>query len=269
MEFARPNPAAIRIVRRGLGVSAVVATTAIVWFAVANPAEAHTPKVKAECYRGQAVLLVELSNYSDSRSNNITVQDGTTTIRDARFGRSFREIWTRPGTEDHTFKVKVKAWDDPRGDKGFSFSKTLTVPSCAPKPPAPKPPAGTTTTTTTTPPAETTTSKKPIVTLPPLITTSSKEKEKEPEKEKTQPTTTTTTTTTTAVPTTTTKRSTPSFQFTTTTTKAFVPVGNETNLPNTGASIAIPALVGLCLLTAGGMVLFSARQRKRGRHAAW
>lgn len=289
MEFARPNETAIRIGRRSLGGVAVVAITAITWFSVVNPAEAHTPKVKAECYRGEAVLLVELSNYNDSKGNNITVRDGGSTIRDARFGRNFREIWSRPGNVDHTFTVQVRAWDDPRAGNGFSFTKTLAVPSCAPKPkppvakpPAPKPPApkppvvkppvvkppvATTTTTTTTPPPAETTSSNPIITLPPVVTTPSKEKEKE--KEPAPTTTTTGTTTTTTQPTTTTKRSTPSFDFTTTTTKPYVAVGNETDLPNTGASIAIPALVGLCLLTAGGMVLFSARQRKRGRHAAW
>jgi LPXTG-motif cell wall-anchored protein len=50
---------------------------------------------------------------------------------------------------------------------------------------------------------------------------------------------------------------------------AIVAVGNGGNLPNTGASIAIPLLFGLCLVTAGGVVIFSMRTpRKRGRHAA-
>lgn len=46
-------------------------------------------------------------------------------------------------------------------------------------------------------------------------------------------------------------------------------IADDTDLPTTGASIALPLLFGLCLLTAGGVVVFSMRNpRKRGRHAA-
>jgi hypothetical protein len=69
-----------------------------------------------------------------------------------------------------------------------------------------------------------------------------------------------------------TPRSTPSFPVTTptaTTKKNVVVVADDTNLPTTGASIAIPLLFGLCMLTAGGVVVFSMRTpRKRGKHAA-
>ena len=46
-------------------------------------------------------------------------------------------------------------------------------------------------------------------------------------------------------------------------------VADDKNLPTTGASVALPLLFGLCLLTAGGVVVFSMRNpRKRGKHAA-
>jgi hypothetical protein len=46
-------------------------------------------------------------------------------------------------------------------------------------------------------------------------------------------------------------------------------IADDTDLPTTGASIAIPLLFGLCMLTAGGVVVFSMRNpRKRGKHAA-
>jgi LPXTG-motif cell wall-anchored protein len=46
-------------------------------------------------------------------------------------------------------------------------------------------------------------------------------------------------------------------------------IADDTTLPTTGASVALPLLFGLCLLTAGGVVVFSMRTtRKRGRHAA-
>jgi hypothetical protein len=69
-----------------------------------------------------------------------------------------------------------------------------------------------------------------------------------------------------------TPRSTPSFPVTTpeaTTRDNVFVVADDTDLPTTGASVAIPLLFGLCLLTAGGVVVFSMRgPRKRGRHAA-
>ena len=46
-------------------------------------------------------------------------------------------------------------------------------------------------------------------------------------------------------------------------------IADDKNLPTTGASVALPLLFGLCLLTAGGVVVFSMRNpRKRGKHAA-
>ncbi len=66
--------------------------------------------------------------------------------------------------------------------------------------------------------------------------------------------------------------STPSFPLTTpagTSEENVLVVADDTNLPTTGASIAIPLLFGLCMLTAGGVVVFSMRTpHKRGRHAA-
>ncbi|MEO6087603.1 MAG: hypothetical protein ABIQ18_31285 [Umezawaea sp.] len=76
-----------------------------------------------------------------------------------------------------------------------------------------------------------------------------------------------------------TPRSTPSFPITTpeaatkseeaTKTHNVMVLADDTDLPTTGASVAIPLLFGLCMLTAGGVVVFSMRSpRKRGRHSA-
>jgi hypothetical protein len=70
-----------------------------------------------------------------------------------------------------------------------------------------------------------------------------------------------------------TPRSTPSFPVTTpeaaTKTHNVMVLADDTDLPTTGASVAIPLLFGLCMLTAGGVVVFSMRSpRKRGKHSA-
>jgi len=44
-----------------------------------------------------------------------------------------------------------------------------------------------------------------------------------------------------------------------------VPVSNESDLANTGASIAIPLIIGLSLLGAGGVALFALRRRRAAK----
>ncbi|WNV84116.1 hypothetical protein [Umezawaea sp. Da 62-37] len=72
------------------------------------------------------------------------------------------------------------------------------------------------------------------------------------------------------IPGTSTTRGTTSSPASTSTTRSdVVVIADDKNLPTTGASVAIPLLFGLCLFTAGGVVVFSMRgPRKRGKHAA-
>ncbi|WP_158847697.1 LPXTG cell wall anchor domain-containing protein [Saccharothrix deserti] len=229
MEFAR-------IARRALGLSAVTATAAVAMLAMTAPASAHVPELKAECKDEKAVLSVKLKSYARGDSNTIKIKDGDETLKDQKFGQSYEEKFTRPGDVAHVFTITVKASD---GDQ-FSFTKKLKTPPCV-----------TRTTTTTTPATTTTTSTTTTTTTTTTVGTTTT----------TEPTTTTTTTTTTpseTTPTTTTTFSLP----TTTTTTGIVPVSNESDLADTGASTTVPLVIGLVLLGAGGLALFMLRRRR-------
>ena len=283
MELARSDDAAMRIARRALGTFALVGTTAVVWFAFVNPAGAHTPTVKATCVRGQAVLVVELRNYSDRAANYIGIEDGTTRLEAKKFSRDYQGMWARPGETAHEFKIAVRASDDLTGDRGFSFAKTVRLPACeqaatklpiTTKPPILEPVPTTTTEPSTSRTEHTTTTTTPSSShplLPPALPPAQdKNKETTSVGSATPPSSETATATPVTTTTTTTSRTTPSFPVGTSTSRAtIIAIGNGSNLPNTGASIAIPLLVGLCLVTAGGVVMVSMRTpRKRGRHAA-
>jgi LPXTG-motif cell wall-anchored protein len=113
-------------------------------------------------------------------------------------------------------------------DNRFSFQKQVNTPACVTATPPPPP-------TTAVPPAP-------------------------PEPRTTTTTPAPTVSSTKAAPTTTT---TPSFPVATTT--SIMQLGTSSGLPNTGASIAIPLLVGLCLVSAGGVVLFNRRKRRHAK----
>ncbi|WP_083751898.1 LPXTG cell wall anchor domain-containing protein [Saccharothrix sp. ALI-22-I] len=228
MEFAR-------IARRALGLSAVTVTAAVAVLAMTAPASAHVPELKAECKDDKAILSVKLRAYAGGNSNTIKIKDGDETLKDQKFGQSYEEKFTRPGDVAHVFTVTVKAGD---GDQ-FSFTKKLKTPPCV---------TGTTTTTT----SATTTTTSTTTTTTTVGTTTT-----------TEPTTTTTTTTTTPIETTpTTTTTTTTSSLPTTTTTGIVPVSNESDLANTGASTAVPLVIGLVLLGAGGLALFMLRRRR-------
>lgn len=236
MQFARA-------VRAPFCVAAVVASAGLL---AAIPASAHTPSLKAECADGRAVLTVGLSRYDGRRSNSVEVRDNGQSIEDRKFGESFRRTYRKPGTAQHVFTVTVHAWDDPRRQRGWSFTKKLTVPACV------TPPTKTTTTpvTTTTTPVTTTTSV-PVTTTPPPVTTTT-----------TTPVETTTTTTTTITTTTTTPLT---FDWPTTQPRAaVVPAANDRNLPDTGADVTVPLVLGVLLLAGGTVLLVVLRRRIRG-----
>lgn len=215
MQFARA-------VRAPLCVAAAVASAGLL---AAAPASAHTPSLKSGCVDGNAVLTVGLTRYDGRRSNAVTVEDNGRSLEDGRFRESFRRSYSEPGTVEHVFTVTVRAWDDPRGERGWSFTRRLTAPPCVTP----------TTTTTTTVPATTTTTT--------TVTT-------------TTPVETTTTTTTTTTPLT--------FDWPTTQRKALVvPAADDRGLPDTGADVTVPLVLGVLLLSGGTAVLFVLRRRLR------
>lgn len=125
-----------------LGVGAVAVIVGL-----AGPAEAHTPKAVAKCENGKTVLKVELTRYNPQKPNTISITDEGETVFEGEFDTEFKDEWEAPGDVDYNFVVKVVAWDDPDGKKGFSFTEKLPVKACVTPP---------TTTTTTTKPSEST-----------------------------------------------------------------------------------------------------------------
>jgi len=115
-----------RVVRAPLHVVAAVALGLL----TAVPAAAHTPTLKSGCVDGNAVLTVGLTRYDGSRSNSVAVEDNGRSVEDSGFRESFRRSYSEPGTVEHAFTVTVRAWDDSEWDRGWSFSRTLTVPAC-------------------------------------------------------------------------------------------------------------------------------------------
>ena len=98
---------------------------------VAGPASAHTPVVTASC----TTLNVSLTNYQPETNvtnpNHVTVWTDGTKVDDKAFTGSFTGTYafTLPQAT-HSYEVKVFAWDDPSGTKGWSVDKTGTVTNC-------------------------------------------------------------------------------------------------------------------------------------------
>ncbi|MPZ83742.1 MAG: hypothetical protein GEV28_26455 [Actinophytocola sp.] len=136
--------------RFGAALSAVgvgVAATAVL-VGMAGTASAHTPKVKADCTENGTSLTVKLVSYNDQKDNTVKITDGDTVVDEATFGESYDFAKDDfDNTVQHEFTVEVKAWDDPKGKEGWSFTKSKTVEACVEAPPEE-------TTTTPPPPAE-------------------------------------------------------------------------------------------------------------------
>lgn len=189
------------LIRKATGAGAAVALAVAAVLALATPASAHTPKVKASCQDEVTTLEVKLSNYNAQDRNTLTVvADGEAIIDKKVFETTFDKKWSDfdPAVE-HEFVVKVVAWDDPDGTKGWSTSETLRVKACAATSPTTSKPAP-----TTSKPAPTTSKAAPITS----------------------------------------------------------PAGSGSGgLANTGASIAIPIVLGVLMLLGGGALLFLVRRR--------
>ncbi|WP_158851613.1 hypothetical protein [Saccharothrix deserti] len=214
-----------RVVGAAIGVVATIATTTLV---MALPASAHTPTLTPKCENGTASLTVKLRAYAqstDQKSNHIKVTVDGKEVENKDFSASFDGAYSATGDVKREFVVEVTAYD---GNQ-FSFKKTETVEPCV----AVTSTSSTTTTTTTTSTTVETT------------------------------TTTTEATTTTTEPTT--SESSPAgTTTTTTTTPAIVAVADTGGLADTGASIAIPLVIGVVLLGGGAALLIVLRRRAAG-----
>jgi len=210
--------------RFGVALGAVLTGVAASLIGFAGTASAHTPDLKASCEGDTTTLSVKLTAYNAEKPNTVKITDGDKVLVDTtEFKTKFEDTFETSGAVDHVFTVTVKAWDDPNGDKKFSFTKELKVTKCVTE---------TTTTTTTT---ETTSE-----TTPPSETSST------PSETPTSSSTEAPPVSTTVVPT------------TTTTTEV-----EEAALAETGASIALPLGIAGVLLVGGAVLLFVVRRRSK------
>lgn len=151
----------------GVGVAAAAALVGM-----AGTAGAHTPHVKAGCTDEGTFLKVELKSYNAQKDNTVKITDGDTVVADTTFKSSYDLAKDDfDNTVQHVFTVEVKAWDDPDGKRGWSFTKTKTVEACVETPPE------TTTTTTTTTPPETSDTPAPPSSAPVTTTTTAEVEE--------------------------------------------------------------------------------------------
>ncbi|MFT7838897.1 LPXTG cell wall anchor domain-containing protein [Saccharothrix sp. BKS2] len=200
-----------------------VATSASVFFAA--PAFAHTPKLTPGCEGEKSILTVELKDYvkHNTKKNSVTVSIDGEVVDTAEFDKKFdKKTYSKSSAEPVIFTVDIKAWDDVDGSKGYTKVETREVPSCVEEE---EPPVEQ-------PPAEEPPAEEPPAEQPPA--------EQPPAQESSVAVSPTTTVAPTSV----------------------VPIAaEETPLANTGASIAIPLVIGVVLLGGGAALLIMQRRR--------
>ncbi len=187
---------------------------------------AHNKSYDDKCDK----LTLQLTQYAShqNKTNTVKVTIDGSEIVNTNFQSSYGPIsWPWDETKDHSWQIKVTAWDDPNGNEGWTFSAGGTQKAC-------KPPVTTTSTTTTT---TTTTS----TTLPPTTTTA--------------PTTTVAATTT--APSTTAAATTTTLPATTTTEVAVVTTVPPTAPPTVPTVPRPPATPNLPETGAGGWVVLA------------
>lgn len=170
--------------RFGVALGVVLATVSTGLIGFAGTAGAHTNRSAAECVDGVTTLTVDLTAYDDSKKNKntVTITDNDEVLDDAEFGKGYQDTFEVPGDIDHKFTVDVKAWDDPEGKQGWTFTKVIDVAKCVEptQPPTETettPPTETTTTTTEVPPTSTSSEAPPVPTTPPTTTTTEVQEE--------------------------------------------------------------------------------------------
>ncbi|MFC6088473.1 LPXTG cell wall anchor domain-containing protein [Saccharothrix lopnurensis] len=207
-----------------------VATSASVFFAA--PAFAHNQDFIAGCQGEKSTLTIKATQYDKHEANKNTVKvslDGKE-IDSQSFDKNFEKTYTSDSKVELTYTIVIEAWNDPideQNNKKWSIRGTKTVPSCVEEeePPAEQPPAEE-------PPGEEPPAEQPPAEQPPA--------EQPPAQESSVAVSPTTTVAPTSV----------------------VPIAaEETPLANTGASIAIPLVIGVVLLGGGAALLIMQRRR--------
>lgn len=212
----------MQFARVGALVGAVTAAVAATVFA-AVPASAHTPTVEAACVDKVSTLTVNLKDYrvEQGKKNTVVVTVDDQAPKSFEFGKDFSQTFT---AEPATVEHEYKVEVKAWDDPTGDLKFTRSFDRSTEACVKNIPPTTTTTTTTTT----------------------------------TAPTTTTTVEETTTTVETTTESSPAA---TTTTEVAVVPAGDTEALASTGASIAIPLVIGLVLLGGGAALLVVLRKR--------
>jgi LPXTG-motif cell wall-anchored protein len=172
--------------RFGVALGVVLATVSTGLIGFVGTAGAHTNRSSAECVDDTTTLTVDLTAYRDEKKNTVKITDNGTVLHEGEFGKNFQKEFDAPGDVEHIFTIEVKAWDDPKAEKGWSFTDEHKVAACVEvtEPPTSTsettPPSETTTTTTTTeaPPAPTSSEvAPPVATTPPTTTTTEVQEE--------------------------------------------------------------------------------------------
>ena len=125
----------------------------------ASSAHAHGDRISASCTTG---LVIDLANYDATNPNTITASIDGSQLVSTSFGSTYSA--TLPFGDPfvaHTYRVVVKAWDDPTGAIGWTFDTGLLgIAVCAEA-------------TTTTATATTTTTTTTLVAIEPPLPSSS------------------------------------------------------------------------------------------------
>lgn len=166
--------------RYGVALGVVLATVSAGLIGFAGTAAAHTNKSSAKCEGDTTTLTVDLTAYrkneENKQSNTFKITDGETVLDEGTFDRNYQKEFEFPGDVDHVFTIDVTAWDDPKGERGWTFTQEHEVAACVEQTTTPP-------TETTTPPVETTTETPvptsseapPAPTTPPTTTTTEQE----------------------------------------------------------------------------------------------
>jgi LPXTG-motif cell wall-anchored protein len=166
-----------------LGVAVATVSTGLIGFA--GTAGAHTNRSAAECVDDTTTLTVDLTAYNKKKDNSVKITDNGSVVHEGTFKENYREKFEVPGDVEHTFTIEVKAWDDPKAEKGWSFTDEHKVEACVEVTTPPStttettPPSETTTTTTEVPPTSTSSEAPPVPTTPPTTTTTTPEVQEE------------------------------------------------------------------------------------------
>lgn len=212
-----------RIARMALAAVVVTTTAAVALLTAVAPASAQSTDLKVSCSPAGAVLVVDLKGY-DKGANTIKVQDGSIVLSSREFGQSYVGSFPRPADVAHTFIVTVRV----PGNSRQSFVREVKTAACMPPRQTPALPVSTVPGSSPSVPTPTTTTITPTASSSAPSSASDSGSSTPP-----------------------------------TTNSGIVPLGSKSDLSKAGASIAIPLLIGLCLVSALGVVLAGMKRRRK------